>query len=89
MTSSDLAQGNALQATIDLITKVQAGIATAGSKVFIVIIDADNKQLVSDDELSNAIGDADFATLADGVKTDLSTALATAKTTAQTALTAL
>lgn len=89
MDDQELASGNALKKQIDAITAAQAINAAAGANAAISMLDAKGNTSLTPEMLKVALGDDGYATLATSVLTDLNTALANAKTTAQAAYAAL
>jgi copper homeostasis protein CutC len=89
MTESDVATADALKAQIDEITTVQAAIAATGSKGAIAVLDSTGANAANAAALTLALGATEYANQCANAVTALSTALASAKTTAQDALTAL
>ncbi|HYC27728.1 MAG TPA: hypothetical protein VEB42_02915 [Chitinophagaceae bacterium] len=90
MTTETLNTAKGYQATIDKVNEIQARLTAAtGEKGIAAIVDAESKTLVNQQELIGAIGQAAYDTLAADTLAAINTALAAAKTAAQTSLTAL
>lgn len=89
MDAEDLVTGTALKKKSDKIAAMQTVIAAAGTKAQVIIVDANNNQIVSAHELAEVLGDTAYNTQGANAKTAMSTALASAKSTADTAFAAL
>lgn len=89
MTSTNFNSGKALLAAIDKITAIQAKNASTGARVVVIITDANNKILVPEEDLSDAIGSTAYNTICATALTSLNTNLSSTKTTHQTDFDAL
>ena len=89
-TTGNLATGEALNKAINDITAVQAKNALSGARVHIMVTDATRKQvLVPETKLQELLGDTTYNTICGTALTSINTALASAKSTKQTAFAAL
>jgi DNA-binding protein YbaB len=89
MTTTDLAEATTLKKQIDDITAVQAKIATTGSQGALIVLTTSGVTSVSKSDLVAALGDGAYDTVCDNAVSALNTALASAKTAAQSDLAAL
>lgn len=86
MELEDFQSAEVLQADIDTITAIQAKHALTGARVNVRVTNAaGDQELVSTKDLKTILGDTAYNTICSTALTSLNTALASAKTTKQTA----